>query len=191
MRKPKYILLFISISAHLLIGTFIFAQQGKIDSLLSLLKKDKEDTNKVNRLNRLSWEYRNISSYDSSIAFAETALKLSQQFNPPYIKGIAYAYGTIGIVYKDQGDYPKALEYDFRALKTFEELKDKDRISASLGRIGIVYDLQEDFPKALDYDFKALKIAEELGNKKLILAWLGNIGEIFREQRDYPKALDY
>ena len=41
----------------LLYSLATFAQQSKIDSLLTLLKTDKEDTSKVIHLNKLSWKY--------------------------------------------------------------------------------------------------------------------------------------
>ena len=170
---------------------FVFAQQSKIDSLLTLLKKDREDTGKAIHSNNLSKEYFVIGSYDSCIAFANKALKLSEQLNPPYKKGLANAYNNLGNANGDQGDYPKELDYYFKALKIFEELKDKSGIGKLFGNIGHFYIDQADYSKALDYYFKALKIFEELGNKNLIAIALGNIGVIYANQADYPKALDY
>src|ERR1035437_1840645 len=171
--------------------SILFAEQTKIDSLLTLLKKDKEDTNKVNHLNTLSREYIDIGSYDSSFAFANNALKLSPQLNPPYKKGIATTYNNLGVVYMQQADYPKALEYYFKGLKMAEDLGDKNKIASCLGNIGIIYNKQADHTKALEYYFKALKLFEELGNKNAITAALINIGNVYRSQADYTKALDY
>src|ERR1039458_4819431 len=100
MRKQGYILAFIIIS--LLSSYVCLAQQSKIDSLLSLLKTDKEDTSKVKHLNSISWGYDGLGAYDSSFFFANNALKLAQQLNPPYQKGIASAYGNIGNFYSGQ-----------------------------------------------------------------------------------------
>ncbi|MBI4930328.1 MAG: tetratricopeptide repeat protein [Bacteroidetes bacterium] len=207
---------FISISAHLLIYTFAFAQQNKIDSLLTLLKKDKEDTNKVNHLNNLSREYRYINAFDSSLALANSALKLAnviltlndkngmnQTVKQTAQKGIAIAYNNIGLVYDYHGDYPNALDYYIKGLKVAEVLENKNIMAAILGNIGNVYDAQDDYTKALDYYLKALKIAEELGDKKRIAIQLGNIGNAYKEPAKaasgikgasdslYKKSLDY
>ncbi|HEY5122104.1 MAG TPA: tetratricopeptide repeat protein, partial [Ignavibacteria bacterium] len=54
-------------------------------------------------------------------------------------KSMSAHLGNIGIVYEEQGDYPKALDYYFKALKMAEELGDKNHIAAFLGNIGAVY----------------------------------------------------
>ncbi len=122
--------------------------------------------------------------------------------------GIARHLGNIGLVYWNQGDYPKALEYYFKALKMDEELGRKSGIARHLGNIGNVYKNQGDYPKALEYYFKALKMDEELGRERGIAIRLGNIGGVYKSQGDsafaasrkgrdlamadkYPKALEY
>src|ERR1035437_9624668 len=105
MKKNKFILVLVFTLVNLLISTFAFAQQNKIDSLLSLFKKDKEDTNKINHLNKISIEYINIGSYDSAFLYGNTSLKLAQHLN--FKRGLAKSYGDIGIVYQEQGKYTK------------------------------------------------------------------------------------
>jgi tetratricopeptide (TPR) repeat protein len=99
--------------------------------------------------------------------------------------------GNIGNVYHAQSDYPKALEYYFKALKMDEELGDKRGMAIRLVNIGNVYHAQSDYTKALAYYFKALKIFEELGDKRSMAINLGNIGNVYYDQSDYPKALAY
>jgi hypothetical protein len=48
-------------------GAISFAQQNKIDSLLTLLKTDKADTNKLIHLYKLSDESEIIGNYDDGI----------------------------------------------------------------------------------------------------------------------------
>lgn len=166
----------------------LFAQQGNIDSLLAFAKKDNEDTNKVNHLNKISEIYWRISSYDSSMAFANAAMELSQHLYPRYKKGIAAALTNMGIVHWYQGDYPKALDYHFRALKTREDIGNRNAIATALGNIANVYGFQGDYSRALYYNFKALKIVEELGNKKVIATISGNIGGMYYEQGKNQKS---
>jgi len=180
----------------LLFTAFCFSQSTnpQIDSLLTLLKKDKEDTNKVIHLNKLSREYIIIGIYDSTIYYGNQAIALCDKILNPksvILNLRASAYNTIGVVYRQQGDYPKGLDYFFKALKMYEELGNKNGIAISYGNIGILYWYQEDFQKTLDYYFKALKIGEELGDKVRIAIQLGNIGLVYSNQGDYPKALDY
>ncbi|MBI4929174.1 MAG: tetratricopeptide repeat protein [Bacteroidetes bacterium] len=163
------------------------AQQNKIDSLLSLLKKDKEDTNKVNHLNKLSSALYSANP-DPTILLAQQAAALSQKIN--FSKGEANAYGIAGVGYWAKGDYPNALENYFKALKIDEALKNNSGMAKRLGNIGLVYDEQKDYSKALDYLLKALNMYEKLENKKGIAIQLGNIGIIYYEQKNYLMALD-
>jgi serine phosphatase RsbU (regulator of sigma subunit) len=98
--------------------------------------------------------------------------------------------GNIGIVYEDQGEYPKALDYYFKALKMDEALGNKAGVSRHLGNIGIVYDYQGEHKKAIDYYSKALILDEELGDKKGAAADLGNIGNLYKDLGNYQMALD-
>ena len=233
MRKRFYILAYISIC--LLDSSICYAQQSKIDSLQSLLKKDKEDTNKVNHLGAIAWEYK-FKAPDSSIKYGTLSLKLSQKVKWQVGIGNSYHYlgefnwrqgnsslslanykqalaiwdslekniepnrkafitnlkastlSNIGVVNRNQGDYPKALDYDFKALKTYEELQDKHGIAVIIGNIGLIYYNQGDYQKALDYYFKSLKKGEELGDKTLIATPLGNIGIVYNDQAINSKS---
>ena len=49
------------------------------------------------------------------------------------------SYNTIGLIYQDQGNYEKALEYYLKSLKIAKELGDKRGIGDSYNNIGLVY----------------------------------------------------
>ena len=114
--------------------------------------------------------------------------------------------GYMGIVYDEQGDYPKALDYYFKALKMDEMVGRKTGIAAKSCNIGLVYKEEGDaiqniienhyqkdslYQKALDYYFKSLKINEELNSKGNIATCLGNIGVVYDEQKKHTEALGY
>jgi serine phosphatase RsbU (regulator of sigma subunit)/Tfp pilus assembly protein PilF len=183
MKKPFFLLILL-----ILFRQLSFSQADPIDSLLTLLEKDKEDTTKVNHLNSLTFEYKEVGSYDTSLIYGNAALQLARKLN--YKKGIGDAYGFMGTSYYYQADYPKALDYYLKALKIDEALNNKEGIAMRLGNLGNVYASEGDNPKSLEYYSKALKLEEELGNKKNIAAWLGNIGIIYGIQNEYQKAVD-
>jgi tetratricopeptide (TPR) repeat protein len=168
---------------------YSFAQQSKIDSLLSVLKKDNLDTNKVNHLNKLSYSYENLGNYDTAFYFANTALELAEKMN--FKQGIADAQHNIGSVCDDRGDYAKALEWCFKSLKFNERLKEGFGLANNYTIIGIIYEELGNYSKALEYDLKGLDIWEKSGNQKNIAAVLSNIGVVYFEQKDFPRALDY
>jgi tetratricopeptide (TPR) repeat protein len=182
-----------------ILSTNAFAQTRVIDSLKNVLKTEQEDTNRVKTLIALSNELKRRGKYDTSIICASSAItvaeKLASSSSPIVVKaskkGIAKTYNNIGIIYDEQGNYPKALEYYFKALKMEEDAGDKGRQADVSGNIGIVYREQGDEPKALEYYLKTLQIKEELGDKEGQARVMGNIGNAYSDQGDNTKALEY
>lgn len=99
--------------------------------------------------------------------------------------------GNIGVVYMDMGDYPRALDFFFKALKVTEAINNKSGASYWFSNIGNVYAEQGYPEKALEYYFRSLKVEEELKNKSGIATTLGNIGTVYDDMGDQEKALDY
>ena len=105
-------------------------------------------------------------------------------------KGLARAYGSIGIVFSEQSSYTKALQYHLKAVKIYEESNDLARCARVYNNIGIVYKAQgEDF-KALNYYIKCLKIQEKIKDETVGITTT-NIGNIYLHQKNYAKALEY
>ena len=167
---PLFVLL-LSVAFCQPVPATVGLHNSKIDSLLLLLKNDKPDTNKVIHSYKLCKEYAEIGFYDTALYYVNTGLQLAQQLlkhteNPTELSGIkksiAGSFNGIAMVYMGKGNYPKAFDYYLKALKLYEELKDKNGIAKQYGNIGTVYWHRGNSPKALDYYFKALKLNEEI-----------------------------
>ena len=104
--------------------------------------------------------------------------------------GLARAYGSIGIVFSEQSNYSKALQYHLKAVKIYEEIKDEVRAGRIYNNIGIVYKSQKEDFKALEYFIKAQKIQEKIGDDTQGIT-ATNMGNIYLKQKNYPKAFDY
>lgn len=194
---------FISI---LLLPVLATAQNHKIDSLkneLELLKAHPEnflfDTTRVNTLNTLSREMIDIGSYAKADSLAHESMNLAYSILPrnkgtseyTLKKAIANSIRNIGIVFEEQGNFPKALEYFLNSLSLNEKLGYKKGIAGNMISIGIVYKEKEDYKRAMDYYFKALKIVEEMDNKSWKGITLVNIGNVYSSQHQSEKALEY
>jgi len=194
IHKKEYMKQLIKITLILLLATGtgnLYAQkqgQAQIDSLLKELPRQREDTIKVKLLVGLSFGYSVINA-DEGIKYGQQCLELATKVD--WKKGIASAYNCLGLNYRVRSDYPKALEYYFKALKLDEETGNKKGIAALTCNIGVVYQDQSDYPGALEYLFKALKLDEEGGFKLYAANVTGNIGNIYTSESDYPKALEY
>lgn len=177
---------------------FCFAQQSKIDSLQTLLKKDKDDTSIIIHLNKLTIEYIKAGIYDSAMLYAKHAIQLSnvklKENKDPKIKQTiqknqASSYNNLGLIYWNQYDNRNALDNHLKALKIREEIGDKKGIADSHNNIGLIYWNQGDYQKAMENYWKALKIREEIGDKKGKADSYYNIGVIYENQGNYKDAL--
>ncbi|MCE3229982.1 MAG: protein serine/threonine phosphatase [Bacteroidetes bacterium] len=99
--------------------------------------------------------------------------------------------GNMGNVHYNQGNYPKALDCYFKALKTDEALRYEEGIARQYGNIGNIYLNENKLDKALDWYTKALKLDEKLNNLGNSAAVMGNIGVIHFKHKDFNQALTY
>lgn len=107
----------------------------------------------------------------------------------------AMSYNNIGEVYRNQGDYVKALENQRKALDIVKRVLGPNHplTAMSYNNIGLVYHSQGDYVKALEYYKKDLDICERvLGSDHPNTAQsYNNIGVVYYNQGDYSKALEY
>jgi len=103
---------------------------------------------------------------------------------------LARAYGSIGIVFSEQSSYAKALQYQLKALKIYEQNKNLEKAARLYNNIGIIYKAQNEDFKALHYFVKCLKIQEKIGDETVGITTT-NIGNIYLHQKNFSKALEY
>lgn len=90
--------------------------------------------------------------------------------------GIATSFSSIAGLYADQGNYPKALEFNEKALEIFREQSDRSREATSLNNIGTVYLGQGNYAKALKVIQQALNLAVEQNNPANETLYQRNLG---------------
>ena len=127
---------------------------------------------------------------DQALADYIESLKIKEEMKAPQTN-IALTLENTGIIYRELGEYNKALEYHEKALDTYKMIGSKMGIARSLNNIGLVYNELEDYPRALDYYQQSLQIKEEIGHKPGIAITLDNIGAIYLVSKDFHKALEY
>lgn len=105
-------------------------------------------------------------------------------------KGLAKAYGSIGIIFSEQSSYANALKYYLKSVKIYEDLNDNEKSAKLYNNIGIVYKSQKEDFKALEYFVKAQKIQEKLKDTNIGIT-LTNIANCYLNQKSFDKAFDY
>lgn len=122
----------------------------------------------------------------------ENELLNATSLNKNQIKnGLARAYGSIGFVFMEQSNYDKALQFNFKALKIYEETKDLQKLARIYNNLGVIYKSQNDTFKALLYYDKCLKIQEKLHDNNKIGITYNNIGLVYLYKKDFNKSLDF
>jgi tetratricopeptide (TPR) repeat protein len=101
---------------------------------------------------------------------------------------LGQTYGSLGVVFSEQNSYAKSLEYYFKALKLYSQIKQEDIVAVLYNNIGIVYKSQKDYNKALEYYNKALTIQKKLKDHDAGVT-ITNIGTVYMLQGKDDKAL--
>jgi len=172
---------------------FLFLQSSllfshsNLDSLIKSLS-GKVDSVKVILLTDFTWNNRSKDPV-SALRSGQEALKIAQSINN--IKLQAKALNMIGVVYRNLGEFDKALISYKDALGLAETINDSAQIAYAYNNIGGIYRLKGSNIIALDYILSALKVFEKLGDKAGMSFCTINIGLIYRRQGNTGKALEY
>lgn len=158
MRKTIAALLLLALSATLL------SAQGQADSLWRTWQNTTlQDSVRLSALQAFAYRYTQ-NNPDSARIFAEIGRAFAKEKGLP--RWEARALNVIGLTYRFQSNFPKALEYYEQSIALLERAGDRRYMSAVYGNMGDVYRVQSNIPKAIDCVTRSLAIAQESGNQK-------------------------
>ncbi len=121
----------------------------------------------------------------------EKELTVVSQSNVKNVKdGLARAYGSIAYVFMEQSSYDKALQFNFKALRIYEETQNSIKLLRIYNNIGVIYKSQNNFAKALIYYEKCLFLQEKLKDSN-IGTTINNIGLVYLMKKEYSMAFEY
>ncbi len=129
------------------------------------------------------------SDYPQSIAFYNQSLEIRKKMGD--LKGEAAIYGNLGLIYGDQGNNLKDLEYQLKALKINEQIRDTAGMTSNYSNLAGLYQNQEDSTKALEYYEKTLRMYSVGDNQQNIGLLYNNIGNMYRGYHMFEKARWY
>ena len=187
-RNYKIILCFLMMS-----GTLLASNR---DSLLTIIRSPKTELSKAIATGELAWELLYVNP-DSSMLLSGQAIHLLNDLllkdpaNNGMRKELATNYSVLGMGYLEKGNYAKALEGLFTALRIDEKINNKKGIATRYGNIGIVYAEEQNYKKALAFYQKALAIDKEIKNLGGVERHYANIGNVYSSLHDFPTSLEY
>jgi serine phosphatase RsbU (regulator of sigma subunit) len=145
--------------------------------------------------------YLGRKDYSKALNYYFKALKMDEELGNK--NGVARHLANIGSLYQERGDqvklqnlisdslYKKALLYDFKALKSFEELGYKNGIITALGNIGGAYTHIKKYKEAREYLQNALTLSTEIGATRLVGNVELSLSELFTQTNEPEKALEH
>jgi len=149
--KTQFLVLFI----FLLVVQTTTGQTFHADTLKKKLAFATEDTARVNALWGLGYAY--VFSYpDSTEFYANQGIQLARKIG--YKRGEGPCLGALTLASNFSGNYTNALDYGFRALSIFDDIKDTTNMTWTLIQIMTCYNALEDYDEALEYGYRAKKL---------------------------------
>ena len=150
-----------------------FSQVGGTDQVRDSLKHElviaKSDTSRVLIMAELA-SANNGFFADSINIYGNRALELAQRI--VFFRGEASALNALGGGLQLQGDYPKSLEYLYRALKIAEERNYVFEAGVSYSFIGNAYWFLGDYSKGVYFTKKSQNLFKTIINQHGVSKWM-------------------
>jgi len=167
----------------------LFAQPNT-DSLWRVWNNTElQDAVRLSAIHQLAFQLIKLNP-DSARILAQTQLAFARETGS--LKWEAGALSNLGLAYRLQSDFAKALQAYEQSLAVLEKSGDRNDLSAVYSKMGDVYRLQSNFPKAIDCITKSLSLAEETGDRKKVADGYIGIATIYYDDSDNDsKTLEY
>jgi two-component system NtrC family sensor kinase len=170
----------------IMLVAFLYSNAQPVTNLTSSLVNSQPDSNRVKLLIDLSEEYY-FSKPDSCLFLANQAIELARKIK--FVSGEKTALNRAGEALRFLGDYPRALEMQFKALELNRQVGDKGGEGTSLSFIGFIYANLTEYRQALNYLTQSKKIYDHVTNPVMISFNLSNIGNAYEGLNMLDSAL--
>lgn len=167
------------------ISSSVLAQQT--DSLFAVLDTAKNEY-RVKTLNELFRAYL-PSDPVKAIGYTREALGYASEVGDQ--KGLAAVYNNLGIAYRNQGAFDRALDYYIQSLNIYEKLGNQNGIAITKNNISTIYSIKKDYSQSMKYLEESHQIFSSLNDSVRIIGSLNNLGNLHNEIQLFDKALAY
>nr|WP_168710992.1 diguanylate cyclase [Ningiella ruwaisensis] len=167
---------------------------GKLESDSTRTDLNNEEVSSIGALRyemgRNAMERNNyeLASHELNIAIE----LLAKQSNSPQTRKLhADALRQLGLTYRYQSNYDRALPLVLQAKEIYQALGDKRAIAGAYNSIGVIREKQGLLEQASEAHLKALRLNQELGSDDGVASALYNLGDIRSAMGDHETALTY
>jgi len=135
----------------------------------------------------LGTSYWERGDYDTALQHYNKALHLMENYGSK--RDITIVKSNVALVYAQQGEYAKSLDYLLECLKYIKK-GDKKQLRFSYGNIASCYAMLGHYDRALEYYIKSIPILESISDKTGLGTCYSNIGFAYERQGHIDKALE-
>ncbi len=189
--RPVFLLLLCLLLNHAGNG-----QNKTIDVLKTRYKLAKHDTIRCDALDQLievaaEGEWQKYNEELKQLAAKNLELKPTGRLLIVYSKYYATALHNEGIIYSEQSEDEKAIEYFNKSIEISQQSGNKNQVAISLQSIAQINIRKGNNAKALRQLYECLKIFEDVNDEIGIADVHLSIGDICFLQNDFKKALEH
>lgn len=161
-----------------------FSGNEGVDSIRNLLSATNDDSTRIRLLLKISSSHSGEPV--EALKACRMALDIAKRKELLWHEGLIQEH--ISLAYRDMGNFSKAIESSFKALRIYDELDLPDKTAALQLQIGSHFIAEKNYTKAISYISRALesfRAREDTSN--LVLALI-NMGETYRLQGKLDSA---
>ena len=185
----KYIILFLLLICHLNVGKSQSNFKSELDSLVYVVEHlPDSDPLKVNVVIKLTWQLRN-SDFDQALTYGFLAADLAKMHvdHANYAKALNY----IGVIYRNKGDYIKALKYYYDALSYAEQYEASIQEAYAHNNIGDLHKMQNNPTMGLMHITKGSVIFARINDQQGLAYSYYGMAECYILLQDFENAKKY
>jgi CHAT domain-containing protein/tetratricopeptide (TPR) repeat protein len=135
----------------------------------------------------ISWAVRGDD--DKAKMYYLKCLELNQQIENK--RGIMYASGNIGNIYRNKGEFAIAVNYFDKTIEIANELQDSSTLAATYNNVGLMYLALGDLALAEQYLKESMHMHNQKSDLRSYSNVLGNLATVFLYYGDYSTSLNY
>lgn len=184
------------LSCILCLYSLVNAQNQELDSLKKLLQAAKQDTLRCDILDQLieiapDEEWQSYNEEMKLLAVKNLSLKPSGRLFLLFSKYYATALHNQGIMYFEQSNDEKAIEYFNKSIEVSRQSGNPNEMAISLQSIAQINIRKGNNTEALSQLYQSLKIFEKEHDEIGVADVHLSLGDICYFQKDYQKALEH
>lgn len=171
-----------------------------LETALTAARKLAQKSAESTHLSNLGTAYFYLGNYRRAVEYHEQALAIDREIGAASRnevertaawQGVSQALSNLGVVYKNLGEYRRAIEYHEQALAIDREISDRRAEGEALGNLGNVYSRIGEYRRALGYHEQALAICREVSDRRAESQSLGNLGVVYEHLGEHRRAVEY